>query len=426
LFQNLACAAGDAGSSGARTQGGRNSSAIAPTEDTAPRRSAAARRARGVLRQPLNLVSVALLAAALGATGAALAAESPGNGGAEKLVLRLPDVGRGYLIGDDSGCGGLGTENAPPSVAQVAITYYPVLSCSMEFERLWRARKRTPARGALFVSSTAFVFATDEGIRAGFGVQRDLLAYELGLESKDLTPRSERPALGDEASVFFVADSFALGRSGMPGLAIVWRQGRVLGVLYVVGLRERKAKQVALSLARRQTGRIAKPTPVPPRANDDRQVMLDNPRLGIRVYWFGLRFAPGRRLPSLPLASVDGPLRGAELGYRASLQYEGERDGVVLDQWKQRRWARVRRTKLGHGFWDKPCARKRIVQLRHGYAELFRSCAKRHARFVAHAYVAPLVVTVSPYCVRCDAGSGAYGSFKGLRTLVRGLRLRRR
>src|SRR5205085_4876611 len=43
-----------AGSSGARTQGGGNSSAIAPTEDTAPRRSAAVRRARGVLRQPLR------------------------------------------------------------------------------------------------------------------------------------------------------------------------------------------------------------------------------------------------------------------------------------------------------------------------------------------------------------------------------------
>ena len=43
-----------AGSSEARTQGGCNSSAIAPTEDAASRRSAAARRARGVVRQPLG------------------------------------------------------------------------------------------------------------------------------------------------------------------------------------------------------------------------------------------------------------------------------------------------------------------------------------------------------------------------------------
>jgi hypothetical protein len=353
-----------------------------------------------------------------------LAGEPPGSGGAEKLVLRLPDVGRGYLIGDDSGCGGLGTENAPPSVAQVAITYYPVLSCSMEFERLWRARKGTPARGALFVSSTAFVFATDDGVRAAFGIGKDLLAYDLGLESKDLAPRGERPVLGDEASVFFVADAFALGRSGMPGLAIMWRQGRVLGALYVVGLRGAKAKQVALSLARRQAVRIAKPTPLPPGANDDREVRLENPRLGIRVYWLGLRFAPGHRLPPLRLAYVDGPLRGDELGYRVSIQYERERDGVVLDLWKQRRWARFRRTKLSRGFWDKPCARKQMVQLPHGHAELFRSCSKRHASFVAHAYVRSLVVRVSPYCVRCDAGDGAYGSFKGLRTLVRGLRRR--
>ena len=35
LSQNPACAAGGAGPSGARTQGGSNSSAIAPTEDAA-------------------------------------------------------------------------------------------------------------------------------------------------------------------------------------------------------------------------------------------------------------------------------------------------------------------------------------------------------------------------------------------------------
>src|SRR2546421_4370029 len=43
---------------GARTQGGGNSGAMAPTEDAAPRRFAAARRARGVLRQPLSAVAL--------------------------------------------------------------------------------------------------------------------------------------------------------------------------------------------------------------------------------------------------------------------------------------------------------------------------------------------------------------------------------
>src|SRR3954451_16482692 len=160
--------------------------------------------------------------------------QDPGHGGAEQLVLRLPDAGRGYVIGDDSGCGGLGTENAPPSVAHVAVTYYPVYSCGMEVERLWRAHRRTPARGALYVTSTAFVFATDEGVRAGFAAGRELTAYDLGLQAKDLAPRTDRPILGDEASVFFLADDFALGFSGRPGVAILWRQGRVLSIVHVV------------------------------------------------------------------------------------------------------------------------------------------------------------------------------------------------
>jgi hypothetical protein len=241
----------------------------------------------------------------LGASVSGSAAETPGHGGAEKLLLRLPDVGQGYVIGDDSGWGGLGTENAPASVAQIAVTYYPVYICSTEFERLWRARKRTPARGALYVSSTAFVFATDDGARAAFGIGKDLLAYELGLEAKDLAARSERPALGDEASIFFIAHAFAPGRTDRPGLAVFWRRGGVLGALYVFGLREDRARRVTLTLARRQQARIEKPTPLPSRANDDREVRLDNPRLGIKIYWLGLRFAPGHRLPPVRLADVE-------------------------------------------------------------------------------------------------------------------------
>jgi hypothetical protein len=66
------------------------------------------------------------------------------------------------------------------------------------------------------------------------------------------------------------------------------------------------------------------------------------------------------------------------------------------------------------------------VWLPRGHAELFKSCAgRRRARFVAHVYLAGVVVDAGPYCVRCAAGSGRYGSFKGLSAVARGLRLRR-
>src|SRR4029453_817285 len=38
--------------------------------------------------------------------------------------LRLSDLGPGYTIGDDSGCG-IGTENAPENLRQAVITHLP-------------------------------------------------------------------------------------------------------------------------------------------------------------------------------------------------------------------------------------------------------------------------------------------------------------
>jgi hypothetical protein len=367
-------------------------------------------------------------------------------------VLRLTDVGRGYAVGDDSGCGGLGTENAPPSVAHVAVTYFPVYSCTGEFDRMWRARKRTPARGALFVSSTAFVFGSDEGVREGFAAGRDLVAYTVGLQSKDFAPRAQPPVLGDEAAVFFAADAFApvRGRGSFPGLAIMWRQGRVLGILYVVGLGEAKAKQVATSLAGVQSARIAKPAPVPAGANDDREVELDDPGLPVQVYWLGRRFAPGHGLPKAALYDTERirqPEEGLEMA--ASVEYAGSGGGVKLDLWKPRRWAHFRASKISRGFWDSPCARKRTILLRRGYAEIFAgypareqdvpkpvaspgatasACPKRRRKgFVAHVYLPHLVVAVDmPNCFRGCWEAGSYSSFKGLTAVVRGLHPRRR
>jgi hypothetical protein len=183
---------------------------------------------------------------------------------------------------------------------------------------------------------------------------------------------------------------------------------------------------VALSLARRQEQRIAQPTRLPARANDDRGVRLDDPHIRMPVWWLGLRFAPGRRLPQLKLAYIFGPPDAPdEPGNRASLGYEGRRDGITIDLWQPRRWAQVRRSRYARGFWDKPCARRRAVALAHGHAVLFRSCARRHARFVAHVYLPGAVLDVGPYCVRCDRGAGAYGSFKALTKVVRALRRRR-
>jgi hypothetical protein len=356
------------------------------------------------------------------------------------MVLRLSDIGKGYRIDSDSGCGGLGVENAPESVRQIVLAYSPK-GCSMHFNRVWTDRRGT-TKGARLVESVAFVFPTPAAAAAGLRAAADFAGYVL-LDPGGLTPSAERVALGDEAIVLAQRRHFT----------VVWRRGNVLSIIHVRGRNAGPAKRAALPLARRQDTRIEKPTPVPTGANDDREVALDNPRLGISVHWLGRSFAPGRGLPRLALESTEGPIEPEE-GFEmvAIVNYEGRRGGVSLDLWEPARWARFMGSKLGRGSWSSPCARKRTVLLPRGHAEIFGgyaprekagppppisspALAKRSARrcpsrrpddFVAHVYLPGVVVAVNmPRCLRCDSESGRYESFKGLTAVVRGLRLRR-
>jgi len=204
-----------------------------------------------------------------------------------------------------------------------------------------------------------------------------------------------------------------------------------------------------------QQSRIERPTPVPPGVNDDREVALEDPRLGVPVYWLGRRFDPGPALPALRLETASGVYGPEEcLWMAASIDYAGRNAGVVLELWKPRRWARFKRTRLCRAnSWSSPCARKRVVSLPRGRAELFAghaprerkrakpvpsapparasvsaSCPKRPPDdFVAHVYLPRVVVTINmSSCRRCDTEGGRYESFRALTAVVRGLRPRRR
>jgi mono/diheme cytochrome c family protein len=87
LFRNSACAAGERRAKRGKDAGRPNSSAIWPTEDAAPRRSAAARRARGVFETGSNPIRVLLAFAALAAI--ALAASGCGTSTADEQRGRV-------------------------------------------------------------------------------------------------------------------------------------------------------------------------------------------------------------------------------------------------------------------------------------------------------------------------------------------------
>ena len=387
-----------------------------------------------------SLIATALAVAGFGAAVVSFGATAQAPTAAAPLVLRLPDVGNGYRIDSDSGCGRIGVEDAPQHVRQLILTYWPT-GCEMIFNRWW-LDSGGPPKGARQIQSGAFVFPSVASATEAMGMAADLARHVLG-DYGGFTPHAEPFALGDETKLFAVGRDFT----------IAWRRGAVLALLHVDGRSPALARQAALSLARVQQSRIERPTPVPPGANDDLEVALEDPRLSVPVYWLGRRFDP-ERLPALRLESAEGNYGPEEcLWMAASIDYVGRRAGVVLELWKPKRWARFKRTRLCRAnSWSSPCARKKVVSLRRGRAELFAGYAPRdrtaarpvpltpsaHARaaascpkrprddFVAHVYLPRVVVTVNmAACRRCDTESGRYESFKALTAVVRGLRLRR-
>ena len=309
----------------------------------------------------------------------------------------------------------------------------------MDFEKIWKSRREGRAKGARLVESIAYTFPNAEAAAAALRIGRDFARYVL-LDPRGLTPRTERPSLGDEAVVF------ASGRH----YTVLWRRGAVAALVHVHGRSAAKARIAGRSLSRRQDRRIAKPRPVPSGANDDSAVALDDPRLRVPVYWLGRGFAPSG-LPRLTLEHAEvnrQPEEGFEMA--AIIEYAGTESGVKLDLWKPRRWERFRTSQLGRrGSWSSKCARKRIVQVTRGRAEIFAgyapkegpppavtpgrgravtvaACPKR-ARddFIAHVYLPRVVVAINmPNCLRCDTEGGRYESVDALIEVVHGLRLR--
>jgi hypothetical protein len=397
---------------------------------------------RGAVLALSSLIATTLAVAGFGASVVTFGASARATDAAASLVLRLPDVGNGYRVDSDSGCGRLGVENAPPQVRHLILTYWPT-GCEMLFNRWWLDRGG-PTKGARQIQSGAFVFPSVASATEAMRIAADFARYVLG-DYGGFTPRAEPFALGDETKLFAVGRDFT----------VAWRRGAVLALLHVDGRTPALARQAALSLARVQQSRIERPTPVPPGANDDREVALEDPRLGVPVYWLGRRFDPGPALPALRLENAEGNYGPEECLWKAaSIDYAGRRAGVVLELWKPKRWARFKRTKLCRAnSWNSPCARKRVVSLPRGRAELFAgyapregtpakpvpmspssrarvvaSCPKRpRDDFVAHVYLPRVVVTINmPACRRCDTEGGRYESFRALTAVVRGLRPRRR
>jgi hypothetical protein len=346
------------------------------------------------------------------------------------LVLAPSDLGRGYTYGDDSFCGGLAPEEMSEEFTDFVRETDPE-GCGMEMYFAFRSAKPTgPAR---VVKSGAVVVDTPADARRALKVRNDLIEFVTGQFPRDFADAGD---LGDEAATF-------TSRGGVvPGAGVVWRNGNMVALLFAGGLDLdlQKAREAAMSLARKQQARIENGAPPPTTTTDDRDLELDNPALEIPVYWLGKEFDPAGSLPRLELykgRSYPGTGR-SEIGFNADLDYRG---GVMLNLWKPEAWERAKSGLPGRLVWSDGCTRATEIKLPRGRAVLYAGYAKpsnppcpaaKPDIFLAHVFLPGVLVRVNPVlCLypcsaRPPSARDPYNSRAGIEAVVRGLRLRPR
>src|SRR5206468_12580158 len=114
--------------------------------------------------------------------------------------------------------------------------------------------------------------------------------------------------------------------------------------------------------------------------------------------------------------------------------------GLTIDLWTPDAWRRFRRTLLGRLVWDSPCARKTVVRVPRGRAEIFagygapeplrRPCPRRPPdRVIAQVFLPGVVAAIDmPYCYACARPGitpSPYETVAGMTAIARGLELRR-
>jgi hypothetical protein len=199
-------------------------------------------------------VGIMLAAVALAAVlGAATGASSPID--PAPLTLRLGDLPRGWTLGNDSGCGMVGTEDAPPGVRDLVRRHAP-RSCRRDFIQLWGGGR------VFFVESDAFTFDAEDGAREAFAIAGPLLRYTSSLSGIAApTPATAPAGLGDEAAAFETRRAYLPGPQPSAAFAVVWRNGGVLATVVAGSRWEADAAAAAVTYARNSSSVSQRPLP---------------------------------------------------------------------------------------------------------------------------------------------------------------------
>lgn len=374
--------------------------------------------------------------------GAAAATESAAKRtSAQRMLLRLHDLGLGYFfptIGAEGAereppeitCDKVRPADPEPNVAEFVRRYSPG-GCMTLYARIYDVPGDSPTpqmvgTGALDAGSRA---AAD----AGFAVAPELLSHAFLDEA--LTEVSPPATVGD-ASRLFHWDEMppVFGGKRETASVFVWRSGDVLAAVFVASPGSTATNdREAIAFARRQQKHIEHPTPYTAAERYDRDVGLDDPAIEVPVYWLGRSFKPASSLPRTNLqgGSRSYPPPDGLLGQKFEIAYSGE---LQINSWTARSWKRFLTTPLSERFRTWACTETMEVDLPRGAATLYGAYNRDYAdcpdrrptRYFAIARIGGTVIAVNfVVCRECISPTpSAYNSFGAMRTIVQGLRLR--
>lgn len=298
----------------------------------------------------------------------------------------------------------------------------------MSFERGWTPAHTTP--GPLFVESAAFTFSDPAGPKAALANPQAFAAAVFPAAAASWDVVTPAPGLGDEAALIRIDATFSrIHRRSSAGL-VLWRSGSVLSML-TAGIRYGDATvDAALRLATVQQARIATPTPLRPRVNDDRFVLLNDPSLGAPVMWLGERLPAHDRFPALRLRATDVDFDPTERPRPlVRLVYGTPRlpDTAIMGLWRPRNL----RTYLRMRPYPYQCRRRfdatvpgARAWIRATYRREQGRCRHEEVSYKAVAFFDDVGVTIDVSSCCCSSAD-RYDSPAGLDRLLQALRPRR-
>jgi hypothetical protein len=300
--------------------------------------------------------------------------------------------------------------------------------CELFFQRLWTILGVQP--GPRYVESVVFAFEGPQGAKAALARPREVASRVFrGLPPDVFEPADAVPAIGDEAAVFR-AELILSPFEELTSTTVVWRSGPVLGIVMAFRRPSGHARtdRPAERLAKLQQSRITNPTPLLSHDNDDTEVDLDNPRLGVPVWWLGRHLSRHRSFPAISLHRGDHIIPDRTTP-RVILMYGTPRLATNLDisLWRPRTLRRL--MSRGRG-----CQRHYGSGLDGIHSGIVATYEPRRARcpqrppnaYEGFAFLPGAAVTIdADLCPKCRPGArGSFNSIAGMRTRLRALRPR--